>query len=50
MTGSPTLDTRDMVVVHDALRRELALMPPLVRDVGTGDLARTRWSPTTSRS
>ncbi len=42
MTGSPTLDTRDMVVVHDALRRELALMPPLVRDVGTGDLARTR--------
>ncbi|HEY5788846.1 MAG TPA: hemerythrin domain-containing protein [Microlunatus sp.] len=33
-------DVHDMVVVHRAFRRELALTPPIVRAVAPGDVAR----------
>jgi hemerythrin-like domain-containing protein len=33
-------DVHDMVVVHRAFRRELAVIPPLVRDVAPGDVRR----------
>ena len=36
------LDTRDMVVVHDALRREYRFMPDLVRGVAPGDPMRVQ--------
>lgn len=41
-TTTTALDTRDMVVVHDALRREYRLMPDLVRGVAPGDSLRTQ--------
>ena len=34
------VDTRDMVVVHTAFRREFGLAPALVRGVATGDRRR----------
>ena len=42
MTASPTagVDTRDMVVVHDSIRRQFGEAPALVRGVGPGDTAR----------
>jgi hemerythrin-like domain-containing protein len=41
MTASPaTVDTRDMVVVHDSIRRQFAQVPPLVRAVAAGDTSR----------
>lgn len=43
MTDSPGpagVDTRDMLVVHDAVRREFGRAPALVRDVAVGDEAR----------
>ena len=36
------VDTRDMLVVHAALRREFGLAPGLVRGVADGDVARAR--------
>lgn len=40
-TSTPALtDVHDMVVVHRTFRRELTLLPPLVRAVGAGDTAR----------
>jgi hemerythrin-like domain-containing protein len=42
-TANPTLtDVHDMVVVHRVFRRELRLIPELVRGVGAGDTARAR--------
>ena len=35
------IDVHDMVVVHRAFRRELRVVPELVRDVSAGDTART---------
>jgi hypothetical protein len=42
MTAHPptTVDTRDMVVVHDSFRREFGQAPALVRAVTPGDTAR----------
>ena len=42
MTASPTagVDTRDMVVVHDSIRRQFGEAPGLVRGVEPGDTAR----------
>jgi hypothetical protein len=42
MTASPTtgVDTRDMVVVHDSIRRQFGEAPTLVRGVTPGDTAR----------
>lgn len=42
MTASPTtgVDTRDMVVVHDSIRRQFGAAPALVRGVEPGDTAR----------
>jgi hemerythrin-like domain-containing protein len=40
--GGPYADTRDMYMVHTMLRREFALLPPLVRDVTAGDEERTQ--------
>lgn len=37
----PTVDTRDMVVVHTAMRREFGLAPGLVRGVSVADTARS---------
>lgn len=37
---TPGTDTRDMIVVHTALRREFRLVPGLVRDTPVGDVAR----------
>ncbi len=40
-TANQTLtDVHDMVVVHRVFRRELRLIPPLVREVAPGDTAR----------
>src|SRR5215204_1512219 len=40
-TANPTLtDVHDMVVVHRVFRRELRLLPELVREVAPGDTAR----------
>lgn len=36
------VDTRDMIVVHDALRREYAALPALVSAVSPGDTRRAR--------
>ncbi|SDF07352.1 Hemerythrin HHE cation binding domain-containing protein [Blastococcus aurantiacus] len=42
-TSNPTLtDVHDMVVVHRVFRRELRLIPQLVREVAPGDTARAR--------
>ena len=42
-TANPALtDVHDMVVVHRVFRRELRLIPQLVRDVAPGDTARAR--------
>ena len=35
-----TVDTREMVVIHRVFRRELALLPRLIRGVADGDTAR----------
>jgi Hemerythrin HHE cation binding domain len=42
MTASTTecVDTRDMIVVHTAFRREFCLAPGLVRDTPVGDVSR----------
>jgi hemerythrin-like domain-containing protein len=42
MTASPTTptDTRDMVVVHDSIRRQFGAAPALVRGVAIGDTNR----------
>jgi hypothetical protein len=42
MTTSPTtgIDTRDMVVVHDSIRRQFGQAPALVRGVASGDTDR----------
>ena len=42
MTASPTtgVDTRDMLVVHDSIRRQSDQVPALVRGVAPGDLDR----------
>ena len=42
MTASPTtgVDTRDMVVVHDSIRRQFGEAPTLVRGVAAGDTRR----------
>jgi hemerythrin-like domain-containing protein len=40
MTTSTAIDTREMVVVHTAFRRELGAAPALVRGVAAGDLPR----------
>jgi len=42
MTASPAtgIDTRDMVVVHDSIRRQFDQAPALVRRVAPGDTAR----------
>jgi len=42
MTASPgtTLDTRDMLVVHDSVRRQFGEAPSLVRGVAPGDTRR----------
>jgi hypothetical protein len=42
MTASPAtgIDTRDMVVVHDSIRRQFGQAPALVRRVAPGDTAR----------
>ena len=42
MTASPTtgIDTRDMVVVHDSIRRQFGQAPALVRGVAPGDTDR----------
>lgn len=37
---TPGADTRDMIVVHTALRREFRLVPGLVRETPVGDVAR----------
>ena len=42
MTTSTGIDTREMVVVHTAFRRELAAAPALVRGVAPGDRARAQ--------
>lgn len=41
-TNSALTDVHDMVVVHRAFRRELGLLPDLVRAVAPGDTARAR--------
>lgn len=41
MIGEPLADARDMFVVHTMFRRELGLMPGLVRAVTAGDSTRT---------
>jgi hemerythrin-like domain-containing protein len=40
MTSTTHVDTRDMVVVHDSIRRQLVQAPALVRGVAGGDTAR----------
>jgi hypothetical protein len=40
MTPSTGLDTRDMVVVHDSIRRQFGQAPALVRGVAPGDTDR----------
>jgi hypothetical protein len=42
MTASPAtgIDTRDMVVVHDSIRRQFGQAPALVRGVASGDTDR----------
>ena len=40
MTASTGIDTREMVVVHTAFRREIGAAPGLVRGVAAGDRAR----------
>jgi len=42
MTASPAtgIDTRDMVVVHDSIRRQFGQAPSLVRGVAPGDTGR----------
>ena len=39
-TAAPVVDTRDMLVVHGAVRREWSLAPGLVRAVEAGDTRR----------
>ena len=41
-SSTPLTDTHDMVVAHRVFRRELRLLPGLVRDVAAGDTARAR--------
>lgn len=42
MTTTPAteVDTRDMLVVHDSIRRQFGQAPPLIRDVAPGDTDR----------
>jgi hemerythrin-like domain-containing protein len=40
--GSPFADTRDMIVVHTAFRREFRLVPALVRATADGDTTRAK--------
>jgi hypothetical protein len=42
MTASTGIDTREMVVVHTAFRRELGAAPGLVRGVAAGDRPRAQ--------
>jgi hypothetical protein len=42
MTAPTGIDTREMVVVHTAFRRELGAAPGLVRGVAAGDRARSQ--------
>jgi hemerythrin-like domain-containing protein len=42
VTASTGIDTREMVVVHKAFRRELGAAPELVRGVAAGDRARAQ--------
>src|SRR4051812_23775934 len=42
MTGSMLIDTREMVVVHTAFRREFEQAPAIIRSVAAGDHARAR--------
>ncbi len=37
MTSTTPVDTRDMLVVHDSIRRQFGQVPALVRDVAPGD-------------
>jgi hypothetical protein len=39
-TAAPGVDTREMIAVHSAFRREFGLAPGLVRAVATGDVQR----------
>src|SRR5579875_3532551 len=39
-TDEPYFDGREMLVVHDAFRREFGALPDLVRGVASGDLDR----------
>lgn len=39
-SASETADTRDVVLLHDAFRREFRLLPGLVRETGCGQVAR----------
>jgi hemerythrin-like domain-containing protein len=38
--AADTADTRDVVLLHDAFRREFRLLPGLVRETGCGQVAR----------
>ena len=40
MSTTTTVDTRDMIVVHDSIRRQFGQAPALVRGVDPGDTAR----------
>ncbi|WP_448624095.1 hemerythrin domain-containing protein [Geodermatophilus sp. URMC 64] len=42
MTAAQTIDTREMVVVHTAFRREFTEAPALIRSVAAGDRERVR--------
>ncbi|MCU1604138.1 MAG: hypothetical protein JWP46_603 [Modestobacter sp.] len=46
-TAAPGVDTREMVAVHSAFRREFGLAPALVRAVAPGDVQHAQWLPTT---
>jgi hemerythrin-like domain-containing protein len=39
-TAAPGVDTREMIAVHSAFRREFRLAPALVRGVAPGDVTR----------
>jgi hemerythrin-like domain-containing protein len=41
-TAAPGVDTREMIVIHSAFRREFGLAPALVRGVAPGDVQRAQ--------
>jgi hemerythrin-like domain-containing protein len=41
-TAAPGVDTREMIAVHSAFRREFGLAPALVRGVAPGDVTRAQ--------